>query len=189
MRTRTVAILLIVAAALLPTWFAAMQGGEHAAAVGIDTSKTDIRPLQAPIDTPNAFTPAQVGVIIWIALGTLVGILIAVHRFMDHLVRPNADPERVPDGGSPSWFRTEDRWIAEYLGAAETDEGLYVILALTVATVVLSALVVVEFLTLARTQYFGFYVGGIFFSLAGMAAAYYAWFLPHVTVAEERYHE
>jgi len=189
MRTRTVGILLVVAIVLLPTWFAAMQAGEHTEEVGIDTSQTQIRPLQSVVDTPNEFTPAQVGVIIWLALGVLVAALVAVHRFMDHLVRPTGGPASVADGGTQSWFETDDRWIAEYIGASESEAGVYVILALTAATVVLSILVVTEFTTLARTQYFGFYVGGIFLSLAGMVAAYYAWFVPNVLVAEERYHE
>ena len=188
MRTRTLAILLIVAAVLLPTWFAAMQAGEHVDEVGIDTSQTNIRPLQGVIDTPNAFTPAQVGVIIWIALGLLLAVLVAVHRFMDHMVRPTGGASTVPDGGALEWFETDHRWIAEYLGPSESVDGLYVILALTLVTVVLAVLIVVEFTTLARTQYFGFYVGGLFFALAGMVAAYYAWFMPHVEVAERRGH-
>lgn len=189
MRTRTVAILLIVLVVLLPTWFAAFQTVEHAEEVGIDTEETDMRPLQSIVDTPEAFTPAQVGVIIWLALGALLAVLVGIHRFMDHMVRPSGGPRAVTDGGALDWFQTEHRWVSEYIGAAESDEGVFAMLALSLLTAVLAALVIVEFFTLARTQYFGLYVGGIFLALAGMAAAYYAWFLPHVHVAEERYHE
>lgn len=189
MRTRTVAILLIVLVVLLPTWFAAIQTVEHAEEVGIDTEETDMRPLQSIVDTPEAFTPAQVGVVIWLALGALLAVLVGLHRFMDHMVRPSGGPRAVTDGGALDWFQTDHRWIAEYIGAAESDEGVFAILALSLLTVVLAALVIVEFFTLARTQYVGLYVGGIFLALAGMTAAYYAWFLPHVHVAEERYHE
>lgn len=188
MRKRTVAILLIVAVVLLPTWFAALQGGEHVEEVGIDTSQTTIRPLQSVVHTPTALTPAQVGIIIWVALGLLLAVLVAVHRFVDHLARPSGTTA-TPDGGAVEWFETDHRWIAEYVPATESTEGLTVIVALSALVVVLAVLVVTEFTTLARTQYFGFYVGGIFLALAGLTAAYYAWFVPQVTVAEERYHE
>ncbi|MFB6134412.1 MAG: hypothetical protein ABEJ55_05440 [Halanaeroarchaeum sp.] len=189
MRVRTIGILLIVLVALLPTWYAAAQTVEHPEEVGIDTEKTDIRPLQSIVDTPQAFTPAQIGVVIWLALGVLVGVLAAFHRFMERLVRPSSGPAARTDGGTYSWFRSDRRWVAEYVGPAESDEGVFVLLGLAATVVALSVLVVVEFLTLARTQYFGLYVGGIFLAFAGMIAGYYAWFLPHVRVAEERYHE
>jgi hypothetical protein len=189
MRKRTIGILLIVLVALLPTWYAAAQPVEHAEEVGIDTEETDMRPLQSIVDTPEAFTPAQVGVVIWLALGVLIGVLVAFHRFMDHMVRPSGGPDTMADGGAHGWFQTDHRWIAEYIGPAESDEGVFVMLALMAVTVALSVLVIVEFLTLARTQYFGLYVGGIFLALAGMSASYYAWFMPHVHVAEERYHD
>lgn len=189
MRKETVGILLVVLVVLLPTWFAAAQPVEHAAEVGIDTAETDMRPLQSILDTPEVFTPAQVGVVIWLALGALVVVLVGFHRFMDHAVRPSGDRSAITDGGTFDWIRTEDRWVVEHVGAMETDEGVFVILSLSVLTVVLAVLVVVEFLTLARTQYFGLYVGGIFLALAGMTASYYAWFVPHVLVAEERYHD
>ncbi|MFW6003783.1 MAG: hypothetical protein ACOCPT_05125 [Halanaeroarchaeum sp.] len=189
MRTRTIGILLIVLVVLLPTWFTAIQTVEHAEEVGIDAEQTDMRPLQSIVDTPEAMTPAQVGVVIWLALGGLLAVLVGFHRFMDHLVRPPGGPRAVTDGGALDWFQTEHRWVAEYVDAAESDEGVFAILALSALTVVLAVLLIVEFLTLARTQYVGLYVGGIFLALAGMTAAYYAWFLPHVHVAEERYHD
>lgn len=197
MRTRTIGILLVVLVVLLPTWFAAFQTVEHTEEVGIDTGETNLRPLQGFVDTPNSFTPAQVGVVIWLALGGLVAVLVGVHRFMDGMVRPSGDRharpsgdgQAVTDGGALEWFQTEHRWIVEYLGAAESDDGVYVMLALAALTVLMTVLIVTEFFTLGRTQYVGLYVGITFLALAGMAAAYYAWFLPHVHVAEERYHE
>ncbi|MDR5656429.1 hypothetical protein RH831_04445 [Halodesulfurarchaeum sp. HSR-GB] len=183
MRRRTLAILVLVAVVLAPTWFAAIQApGEHAGAVGIDTSQTDMRPLQPILETPAAFTPAQVGVIIFLVLGVLMAILAALHRAM-HGTGGTADPE-----DPAPWFQTEHRWLASYGAAPESADGLAVILGLMLGTVALSGLTVMEFVTLARTQYVGLYVGGIFLTLAGATAAYSAWFLPEVTVAEERYH-
>ena len=189
MRKQTAGILLVVLVVLLPTWYAAAQPVEHAEEVGIDTDETDMRPLQSIVDTPRAFTPAQVGVVIWLALTALMAVLVGFHRFMDHMVRSSSESQSMADGGVHSWFRTENRWIAEFVDPTETDEGVVAIVALSVLTVVLAILLVVEFTTLARTQYFGLYVGGIFLALAGMTASYYAWFMPHVRVAEERYHD
>jgi hypothetical protein len=184
MDRRALGILLIVAVVLLPTWAVAIQPvGDHAGPVEIDAGETDMRPGQALLDTPTEFTPAQVGVIIWIALGLLTAALAFVHRRMHG---PD-DGEDAPADAAP-WFRTDHRWIAEYVPPTESAAGLYVVLGLIAASVALSVLTVVEFQTLARTQYVGLYVGGIFFTLAGATAAYSAYFLPDVTVAEERYH-
>jgi len=60
---------------------------------------------------------------------------------------------------------------------------------LTVLSIVFAALFTGEYLTLARTQYFGLYATGMFLSLALSTVAYYAWFMPHVEVAERRGHE
>ncbi|MFB6110497.1 MAG: hypothetical protein ABEJ60_06450 [Halodesulfurarchaeum sp.] len=185
MRTRTLAILLVVVAALLPTWFAATQAGHHVEEAGIDTDETAIRPLQEIIDTPNALTPAEVGVVIWVALGALLALLAGAHRFMAHGVRPSTDAP----GEHPAWMDTEDRRVATAVGAVADNRGLLAIVALGLVVVAFSALTVTEFLTLARTQYAGVYVGGTFFGLAGLVIAYYGWFMPHVTVAEERYHD
>lgn len=189
MRASTIGILLIVLVVLLPTWFAAAQPVEQGEDVRIETEETDMRPLQSIIDTPDAFTPAQVGVVIWLALGALLGVLVVVHQFMDHMVRPSERVQPFENDGVPSWLQMDDRWIVEYLGARESQRGMYVILGLMGLTVVIVLLLVTEFLTLARTQYVGLFVGGIFLGLAGMTAAYYAWFLPHIHLAEGRYHE
>ncbi|MBS3761173.1 hypothetical protein [Halodesulfurarchaeum sp.] len=187
MRTRTVAILLILLLVLAPTWFAAVQtSGEHVGEVEIDTSETDMRPLQTFLATPAEFTPAQVGVVIWIALGLLGGLLAVVHRAMHG--SGEAEPDVTTADATSPWFQTDHRWIAEFQSAAESADGLYVILGLIAATVAFALLAIMEFTTLARTQYIGLYVGGLFFTLGGATAAYSAWFLPHVTVAEERYH-
>lgn len=189
MDARTIAIVLVVLAVLAPTWFAAVQSpGEHPGEVEIDTTETDMRPLQSIVDTPEEFTPAQVGVIIWIALGLLTILLAGFHRFMHGPGAPDPGTDTAGEEAR-SWFTTDSRWIAEYAGAAESADGLRVILAIIAATVAFAVLALVEFSTLARTQYVGLYVGGMFLTLAGGVAAYSAWFVPHVVVAEERYHD
>lgn len=189
MRKRSIAILLIVLVVLVPTWFAAIQSPENAEEVGIDTETTDMQPLQSIIDTPEVFTPAQVGVVIWLALGALLAVLMVFHRFMDNMVRPSRGPSTISGEGTHAWFQTKNRWLGEYIEPSESQFGMLVVLTLSVLTVVLSVLGVTEFFSLARTQYVGLYVGGIFLSLAGLTAAYYAWFMPQVHVAEVRYHD
>jgi hypothetical protein len=212
MRRETVVVGVIVAIVLLPMWYVALHGEPPSEEVAIDQSVSEIQPLSGPVDAPNKLSPSQVGVVVWIALFGLYGVLVGTHRFMNRAVRPaDADAEVVAsDGGyaddrkaesdpsrtiesidEPSglpWLRTNHRWLVEYHRATGSDEGLVVMAALTVLSIVFSALFTGEYLTLARTQYFGLYAAGLFLSLAGLTVAYYAWFMPHVKVAEKRGH-
>nr|WP_241767985.1 hypothetical protein [Haloferax sp. ATB1] len=87
MRRGTVVVLLLVVAVLLPTWYVALHGEPPSEQIEIDQSVTEMRPLQEIVDTPEKLAPSQVGVIVWVALFALVGVLAAVHRFMDTAVR------------------------------------------------------------------------------------------------------
>ncbi len=187
MRAETLLILLLIGLVLAPMWFAAAQPtGNHVGEAEIDTTATDIRPLQSIVETPQELTPAQVGIVIWLVLGVLTGILALFHRTMHG--SHGRDVTEAQPGSSMPWLQTDSRWIATFVAPSERADGLYVILALIGATVAFALLAVMEFTTLARTQFVGLYVGGIFFTLAGATAAYSAWFLPDITVAEERYH-
>jgi len=134
------------------------------------------------------------------------------HRFMNRAARPDpsgggpgdaadATEAAATDGGGLDgpppegmnratfpWFETEDRWVVEYHDASDAIEGLVAMGGLTVLAIVFSALLTAEYLTLARTQYFGVYAFGLFMSLLGSTVSYYAWFMPHVEVAERRDH-
>ncbi|ELZ32545.1 hypothetical protein C474_06987 [Halogeometricum pallidum JCM 14848] len=194
MRRETAIVVLLLVAVLLPMWFVALHGEPPSEEVEIDRSVTEMRPLQELVNTPNKLAPSQVGVIVWVALFGLLGILTAVHRFMDSAVRPDgpsdAEDTVVADGGTVGlpWFRTDDRWVVEYHDASDAAEGIVAMGGLTVLAIVFAALFTGEYLTLARTQYFGVYAAGMFVSLALLTVAYYAWFLPHVEVAERRDH-
>ncbi|MDG5776906.1 hypothetical protein VB773_12940 [Haloarculaceae archaeon H-GB2-1] len=190
MRRETLVIATVVALVLLPMWFVAIQGEPPSEEIEIDQSVTEMRPLQSIVDTPNKLSPSQVGVVVWVALFALLGALTAVHRFMNRAVRPDepADANVGDDPGGASWFTTDFRWLAEYHDSTDAIEGIVVMGALTVLAIVFAALFTGEYLTLARTQYFGTYAAGMFLSLAGSTVAYYAWFLPHVEVVEERGH-
>ncbi|SDN10273.1 hypothetical protein SAMN04487949_3375 [Halogranum gelatinilyticum] len=194
MKRETAVILLLLVAVLLPMWFVALHGEPPSEEIEIDQSVTEMRPLQEIVDTPEKLAPSQVGVIVWVALFGLVAVLTAVHRFMDSAVRPDDPSEAretaVADGGRVGlpWFRTDDRWVVEYHDASDAMEGILAMGGLTVLAIVFAALFTGEYLTLARTQYFGVYATGMFVSLALLTVAYYAWFLPHVEVAERRGH-
>ncbi|WP_152042443.1 hypothetical protein [Salinigranum salinum] len=203
MRRGTVVVVVVVAAVLLPMWFVASQGEPPSEEIAIDQSVNEIRPLDGFVDTPNKLSPSQVGVIVWVALLVLLGVLAFFHRFMNRAARPTErsgnggvtprsgrESETAPDGGTVgrSWLVTEDRWIVEYAPASDAIEGLLAMGLLSVLTIVFAALFTGEYFTLARTQYFGIYAFGMFMSLTGLTVSYYAWFMPHIEVAERREH-
>ena len=189
MRRSTLVIAVVVLAVLLPMWFVALHGEPPSEEIAIDQSVSEMQPLESLVDTPNKLSPSQVGVIIWVVLFALVGVLAAAHRFMNRAVRRSdpGDPQSPPDRVLP-WLETEDRWLVGYEDAPDSIEGLVAMAGLTVLSIVFAALFTGEYLTLARTQYFGLYATGLFLSLALLTVAYYAWFMPHVAVAERRGH-
>ncbi|MFB6088082.1 MAG: hypothetical protein ABEJ85_06135 [Haloarculaceae archaeon] len=209
MRRGTVVVVAVVALVLVPTWFVALQGEPPSAEIEIDQSVNQIRPLDGFVDAPNKLSPSQVGVIVWVALLILLGVLAFFHRFMNRAARPDEDVEAVgssdgseaepaTDGGVDAaadsgraglpWFHTENRWLVEYAPSSDAIEGLIAMGGLTVLTITFAALFTGEYLTLARTQFFGLYAFGMFMSLTGLTVSYYAWFMPHVEVAERRSH-
>ncbi|WP_267643804.1 hypothetical protein [Haloarchaeobius amylolyticus] len=191
MRRGTIVIAVIIALVLLPMWYVALHGEPPSEEIEIDQSVSEMRPLQEIVDTPNKLSPSQVGVIVWVALFGLVGVLTAVHRFMNEAVRPDDSADAaVADGGQVGlpWFDTEERWVVEYHDASDAVEGIVAMGGLTILAIVFAALFTGEYLTLARTQYFGVYAAGMFTSLALLTVSYYAFFMPHVEVAERRGH-
>ncbi len=186
MRRQTVVVIAVIAVVLIPMWYVALQGEPPSEEIEIDPTVSDIRPLADIIDTPEKLSPSQVGVIVWIALFALVAVLTAAHRFMNEAVRP---PDGTGDGDhSLPFLETANRWIVEYHEPSMEQEGIVAMAALTVLAIVFAALFTAEYLTLARTQYFGVYGAGLFLSLSALTVAYYAWFMPHIEVAEERGH-
>jgi hypothetical protein len=191
MDNRSIIIVGIVLAVLLPMWYIGLQGEPPSEEVEIDHSVSEIRPLDGFVDTPNKLSPSQVGVIVWVALFGLVGVLAFFHRFMNRAARPDAKTEDAATDGSgirSPWIETEGRWVVAYHPSSDAAEGLIAMGGLTVLTIAFAALFVGEYLTLARTQYFGIYAFGMFMSLTGLTVSYYAWFMPHVEVAERRDH-
>jgi len=185
-RRQTAIIIAVIAVVLLPMWYVALHGEPPSEEIEIDPTVSDIRPLGDIIDTPEKLSPSQVGVIVWIALFALIAVLTGAHRFMNEAVRPPNEGGH----GTPTlpFLETADRWIVEYHEASMERDGIIAMGALTVLAIVFAALFTGEYLTLARTQYFGVYAAGLFLSLSALTVAYYAWFMPHIEVAEERGH-
>jgi hypothetical protein len=203
MDRRAIVIVLVVLAVLIPTWFVAMHGEPPSEEIRIDQSVSEIQPLDGVVDTPNKLSPSQVGVIVWVALFGLLGVVSFFHQFMNEAARPtegsggSADAAATDSGAKGRapharttlpWLETEHRWIVDYKDASDAMPGLIAMGGLTVLAITFAALFTVEYLTLARTQYFGFYTFGMFMSLTGSTVSYYAWFMPHVEVAERRDH-
>ncbi|MFB6131599.1 MAG: hypothetical protein ABEJ28_12350 [Salinigranum sp.] len=191
MRQGTIVVGVLIALVLLPMWYVGIQGESPSKEIEIDRSVSHITPLGGFVDAPNKLSPSQVGVIVWVALFALYGVLAGAHRFMNAAVRPAPTERPVSDGGGVaglSWLRTTDRRVVEYDPPNESTEGIVVMGALTVLAIVFAALFTGEYLTLARTQFFGVYAAGLFLSLAALTVAYYAWFMPHILVAERRGH-
>lgn len=189
MNRRAIIVWLVIAVAIIPMWLTALYVSLPAGTLEIDYALTTIRPLDGFVAVPGKLTPSQVGVITGISLFGLMGILAGLHRFMEDAVRPS---DSSADGGRiavPSWFVTDSRWVVEYRESSESSGGLAVVAALSVFAIVCATLFASEFATLARTQYIGTYATGMFVSLAAMTAAFYAWFMPHVEVAERRSHD
>lgn len=200
MRREWLVIWGVIAAALVPMWAVGAYGETAAGEMALDYTVSEIYPLDGFLDAPEKLSPSQVGVIVWIALLGTFGAIAGVHRFMQELVRPEEGteptPEAAADGGSRptaertaefSWLTAENRRIVAYEEPSDGVEGLVAMGGLTVLAIVFATLFTGEYLTLARTQYFGLYAAGMFLALALSTVAYYAWFMPHVEVAERRH--
>ncbi|MFB6179742.1 MAG: hypothetical protein ABEI77_08470 [Halorientalis sp.] len=202
MRRETALIILVIAVVLMPMWYLALASGtEHhgiglgtgGPAIGVNTTKSGINPTGTFIPRPTEVSPNQAGVISWVALFVLVAFLVSFRKFVDRI---GESPDRViADGGGesagtdrfPSYMTRGTRRIIEYWPAEASKSGLYVIAVLSWTTVLFAGLLILEGIGKARTQFIGIYAFMLFVSLAMMATCYYAYFIPAVTVAEERH--
>jgi hypothetical protein len=208
MDPRTLGIVLIVLVVLLPMWVVALQGEGPTESVELD-QQSEIRPAEGLIETPTKLSPSQVGVVVWVALLALVGVMSAVHRGMHRLGRTARErPRTRTDGGQQAdqldavnendlesalydeyaWLETSDRWIISAEAPSESTTGLAAVLVTAMGAVACATLFTLEYVGPARTQYFGLFAFGLFVSLAALTAAYYIWFVPRIEVAERREH-
>lgn len=185
----TVLILVLLVAVLAPLWFFAFQTTEAQQEVELDEETTGIAPTERFLPTPPQVSEFVAGVVTWVALLALVGMLFLTNRL---ILRGGRTAEsRATDGGTtvsaPSYVQGEDRRLVDYRPAESSTAGLVWLAATAASTVVFAVLFTLEALGLARTQYLGVFGGLLFLSLGLLVAAYATWFLPTVRVAEARH--
>ncbi len=210
MRRETAVIILLLLAALLPMWYVAAQSGEQISAVKLNTSKGSINPTERFISGPNEIGPNIAGIISWVAMFCLVGMLWYAQGFIPRIAKSGSrrqmdssspsDSVPVADGGAnessdgsgpplPGFVLNPHRKLAEYHPANNGMTGLWLVAGLSLTTISFAYLLGAEGFGKARTQFIGVYAGLMFLSLAGLVMVYAAWFMPTTKVAEMREHD
>ncbi|CQR49456.1 MULTISPECIES: hypothetical protein [Haloferax] len=199
MRRETAVILLLIAVVLLPMWYVALTSGTEGGGIGVGTgaepvavnTSSDLQPASGYLPGPVEVGVNQAGVVAWVALLGMVGVMVGTKRFLDRI--SHLDDSVVADGGRatvsvPPYMETESRRILDYVPAVSSRTGLLVVALLSWVDVSFAALLTLEGLGPARTQFLGTYAGMLFLSLALTVLAYTAYFVPSITVAETRDH-
>ncbi|WP_423745770.1 hypothetical protein V5735_07400 (plasmid) [Haladaptatus sp. SPP-AMP-3] len=186
----TVVILFLIAIVLFPMWFFALSSGGAKAAVVLSNDKGVIAPNETFLPTPVEVNEFIAGVITWVALFVLVGMIFYTHQFVRTIGR--SSESAIADGGVanrlPSYLTTENRWVADYWPAQYSNPGMVGLALMAWSVVVFALLFGTEALGYARTQFLGIYGGMLFLSLGVLVAIYATWFMPNVLVVEERGH-
>jgi len=190
MKRETAIIILLIGVVLLPMWYVAYQSGNGHEHVKLNQKVSNISATGAFINMPSEVKPNTAGIVSWIAVFGLVGILMS---YMKVIERIQTSTGSIVSGGRvgvpvPSFFNTEHRWLVDYRPAIDNNRGLILMTLFTITTIIFAALIVQEGLGLARTQFIGIYAMMLFLSLAEVVMVYYAYFIPHTQVAEEREH-
>lgn len=206
----TVVILILIAIVLGPMWFFALSSAEADPPVVLSQNKGAIDPTETFLPTPVEANEFVAGVITWLALFALVGMIFYTHQFIrtlgqsrDSLTQQGSADSAVADGGQangkkadggiaaslPSYILAGDRQLADYWPAEYATPGVVGIAIMSWSAVTFSLLFVMEVLSWARTQYLGVYAGMVFLSLGVLVAVYTTWFIPSMHVVEGRGHE
>lgn len=174
-----------------PMWYFALTSSTSQTPVVLSQEKGDIAPTERFIPSPVEVNEFVAGVIIWIALFILVGMVFYTDQFI-RTVGQSGDPVAA-DGGIreslPPYLLSDDRWLADYWPAQLQTPGMVGIAVMSWSSIVFAILFLMESLTWARTQYLGVYGGMMFLSLGVLVAVYAIWFLPSMHLVEEREHE
>lgn len=185
----TVLIVVLIGLVLAPMWYFALASGEPTAGVQLQSDDdTAIAPTETFIPTPTEINSNVSGVVTWVALFVLVAMIVYTRRFTE---RVGHVPEAIrPDGGSalPSWLIADHRQVLAYWPAKAPSVGLATLAILTWTVVAFAALLAWEGLNYARTQFLGIYMGMMLLSMGIWMAVYITWFIPSITVAEQREH-
>lgn len=184
-----VLIVLLIGLVLAPMWYFALASGEPTAGVQLKTDTGRIVPTETFLPTPAEINSNVSGVVTWVALLSLVAMIVYTRRFTERVGHDSASVR--PDGGVsglPSWLTSEDRRVLEYWPARMPSAGLVTLALLTWTVVAFAALLLWEGLNYARTQFLGIYAGMMLLTMGIWVAVYTTWFIPSITVAERREH-
>ena len=196
----TIVILFLIAIVLGPMWFFAFESVSSETPVALSQEEGKIAPTEKFIPSPVEVNEFIAGVITWVALFALVGMIYYTHQFVrtvgqaeEPVATDQSEESVAADGGIraslPSYFLTDERWLADYWPAQFSTPGMIGIFVMAWSSVVFALLFIMEAMTWARTQYLGVYGGMMFLSLGVFVAVYTIWFLPSARLVEDRGHE
>jgi len=184
----TILIVVLIGLVLAPMWYFALASGEATAGVQLQTDDDNpIAPTETFLPTPNEVNTNVSGVVTWLALFVLVAMIVYTRRFTER-VGHATDVLRLDGAVLPSWLTSEHRSVLAYWPARTPSAGLVVLGLLTWTIVAFAALLALEGLNYARTQFLGIYMGMMLLTMGIWVAVYTTWFMPSITVAERREH-
>lgn len=184
----TILIVVLIGLVLAPMWYFALASGEPTPGVQLQSdSDTEIAPTETFLPTPTEVNTNVSGVVTWLALFVLVAMIVYTRRFTERVGRAT-DVLRLNDAVLPSWLTSEDRSVLSYWPARTPSAGLITLGLLTWAVVAFAGLLTWEGLNYARTQFLGIYMGMMLLTMGVWMAVYTTWFMPSITVAEQREH-
>lgn len=195
----TVVILILIGLVLVPLWSIALYSTETQHRVVLSDEKGTIAPGEQFLPTPVEVNEFVAGVITWIALFGLVGMIYYTHQFVRTIGQSSGSgptdhrESMATDGGSsasiPSFVVTDDRRLLDYWPAQYSTPGMIGLVVMSWSTILFSVLFTLEALQYSRAQFLGIYGGMLFLSLGVLVAVYVTWFMPSMHVVEDRGHE
>lgn len=189
----TIVIVFLIALVLGPMWFFALVSAEKQSPVALSQEEGVIAPAERFLPTPVEINELIAGVVTWVALFVLVGMIFYTHQFI-RTVGQSEEPVAADGGARPqlpsslSFLSTDDRRLVDYWPAQFATPGMVGVAVMSWLSAVFALLFVMETFGYARTQFLGIYGGMLFLSLGVLVAVYVTWFLPSAHVVETRGH-
>ncbi|GAA0295187.1 hypothetical protein [Halarchaeum salinum] len=193
MRRETAIILVLIGIVLLPMWgIAIASGGNSFHEIPLQAGENvSLAPTGQFVTMPTEISVYAAGIVSWLALFALVGVLYAQVRYA-HNVGRRTEPLHPEQGDSlpyvPSFLQTAHRRIIAYYPADASLRAVWLIGLFTFLSAVFAVLFAGEVMGLSRNQFLGFYGAILAFSLSETILMYYTHFMPTIEVAEERDH-
>lgn len=191
MRRETAIILLLVGLVVLPVWYVAMVSGamaHHEEVVLKPTPNESLNPLGHFMPMPVETGIYRSGVITWIALFALMGMLMLSTRYLRRVGREGdaISGEETSNLDLPPYL-TKGREIVAYWTPSASIGGVWLVGIFALLDVAFASLLASEVFGMARTQFIGLYAGFLMLSLAETVMLYYAHFVPSIDVVEARH--